>query len=279
MKTIRFLAAGLCVAGAMSLAFAGPTTKPYPEKVLASNPVGYWRLGETQGTQARDLTRAGRHGTLHGNVLLGQTGALLRDPDKAMGFDGRTGYVEIPANPAFSQPTSGKGLSIEVWMRPDRIEFEGETSDPYVFWIGKGEPGQFEWALRFYSRKSTRPNRISAYIFNRSGGLGAGAFFQDTVKAGEWIHVVACFDPGNKQNAKAGVSIYKNGVLRGSPATQKGALYSSFDIMPESGTAPVRLGTRSKTSFFAGGLDEFAIYPRVLTATEVSDHYRAAKSR
>ena len=142
--------------------------------------------------------------------------------------------------------------------------------------VGKGEPGQHEWALRFYSRKSSRPNRISAYIFNRAGGLGAGAYFQDTLQAKDWIHIVACFDPGSKQNPKAGVSIYKNGVLRGSPATQKGALYSSFDVVPESGTAPLRLGTRNRTSFLAGSLDEFAIYPRVLNAAEIAEHHRAA---
>ena len=79
-----------------------------------------------------------------------------------------------------------------------------------------------------------------------------------------------------KANPKAGVAIYKNGVLRGSPATQHGALYSSFDVVPEAGTAPVRLGTRNFTSFLAGSLDEFAIYPRVLTADEVLGHFQAA---
>lgn len=163
-----------------------------------------------------------------------------------------------------------------MWMNPKNLEFKGETADPYVFWIGKGEPGQYEWALRFYSHQSSRPNRISAYIFNRSGGLGAGAYVEEPLQADEWIHIVACFDPGTKSSPKAGVSIYKNGILRGSPATQHGALYSSFDIVPESGTAPVRLGTRNFTSFFAGSLDEVAIYPRVLTATEIKAHYRAA---
>ena len=36
-----------------------------------------------------------------------------------------------------------------------------------------------------------------AYLFNPQGGLGAGAYFQDTPTAGEWMHVVACFDSGD----------------------------------------------------------------------------------
>ena len=58
-------------------------------------------------------------------------------------------------------------------MRPDTLDFPGETKDPYVFWLGKGEPNNHEWAFRFYTRESERPNRISAYIFNKTGGLGS----------------------------------------------------------------------------------------------------------
>ena len=253
------------------------TAKNYPQMVLASKPAGYWRLEEANGPNAFDETKQNHDGKYRGNVAFGEAGAFKQPTDKAVRFDGKSAFVEFPSDKAFSLPTSGKGLTVEVWMNPKTLEFKGETDDPYVFWIGKGEPGQFEWALRFYSRNSTRPNRISAYAFNRSGGLGAGAYVEEPLQPNEWIHIVACFDPGSKTNPKAGVSIYKNGVLRGGPATQKSALYSSFDIVPQAGTAPVRLGTRNFTSFFTGSLDEFAIYPRVLSAAEIMSHYRAAR--
>jgi hypothetical protein len=35
----------------------------------------------------------------------------------------------------------------------------------------------------------------------------------------------------------------------------------------------VRLGTRDFGSFLIGGLDEVAVYPRVLSAAEVADNY------
>jgi hypothetical protein len=249
----------------------------YVEAVLNSKPAGFWRLDETAGPTAHDKSGNNRDSAFRGAVTFAVPGALNLTGDRAARFDGRTAFVEVPSDPSYSQPASGKGLTVEAWIKPSTLEFKGETNDPYVLWLGKGERGQFEWALRLYSRKSSRPNRISAYLFNRSGGLGAGAFVEEPLKANEWIHIVACFEPGSRANPKAGVSIFKNGALRGSPATQRGALYSSFDIVPQAGNAPVRIGTRNSTSFFAGDIDEVAIYPRVLDAAEIAAHFRAAR--
>ena len=105
---------------------------------------------------------------------------------------------------------------------------------------------------------------------------GAGAYFQDTLDVGVWIHVVACFDPGNASDPNAGVSIYKNGQLRGNPSKTRGARYATYNIEPVHGLAPLRLGTRDLLSFLTGGLDEVAVYPRVLSAQEIMDNYRAA---
>jgi hypothetical protein len=76
----------------------------------------------------------------------------------------------------------------------------------------------------------------------------------------------------------AGVSIYKNGEFRGGPSTSRGALYATYNIHPAHGSAPVRLGTRDRGSFLTGGLNDVAIYPRVLSASEILDNYRAARS-
>ena len=57
------------------------------------------------------------------------------------------------------------------------------------------------------------------------------------------------------------------------------ALYAGYDIVPARGNAPLRFGTRDGGSFLAGALDEVAIYPRVLTAREINEHYRAGSGR
>lgn len=247
----------------------------YRQKVLAKSPVAYWRLGEFKGQTAMDETSNGHNGNFYGTPIYGEPGAIRDDPNTAIKLDGQHSYVEIADDQRFSQPTSGRGLTVEAWLRPDSLIFDGETNDPHIHWLGKGETNQYEWAFRFYSRESSRPNRISAYIWNPAGGLGAGAYFQDILTAGEWLHVVACFAPGDQSDPKAGVAIYKNGVLRGGPETHPGALYRSYNIVPVHGNAPVRFGTRDQKSFLIGGLDEVAIYPRVLNAAEILDNYQS----
>ena len=70
------------------------------------------------------------------------------------------------------------------------------------------------------------------------------------------------------------MSIYKDGIFRQGPPAP-GTLYRNpqWQITSVPGSAPLRLGTREGKSFFTGGLDEVAIYPRVLTAQEIRDHY------
>jgi hypothetical protein len=256
--------------------------------VLADHPVAYWRMEEGKGPTAHDETR--RHnGTYRGAVTFHVAGAILSDRqhNHAITLKGR-GHVEIADSKVFSQPTSKRGLSVEVWIRPDQLVFPGDGSDarnPHIHWLGKGGPGQREWGFRFYSKKAKdRPNRISAYIWNPTGAEGAGAYFQDELEVGRWLHIVATFDPGDRKTKGAGVSIYKNGVLRQGPKTSGATLYSNpkFNIVPRRGTSPLVLGLRdtsSTTNGLVGGLDEVAIYPYVLSARQVLAHYRAAAAR
>ncbi len=272
---------GLMALGVLMLLGASASASDYEKAVLAKRPVGYWRLGEARGPTIFNRTGKGHQGLTHGKPIFREKGALKGDKNTAIELDGKGSYIEIPHHRSFSQPTSKKGLTVEVWVRPDVLDFKGNSDNPYIHWLGVGEGKQQEWALRFYSRTAKdRPNRISAYLFNPEGGLGAGAYFQDTLKAGEWMHVVACFDPGDYRTKNAGVSIYKNGVLRLGPPSP-GALYNhpEWQIKSVSGTAPLRLGKRDGSYSLTGGLDEVAIYPRVLSAGEIMANYRAGKGK
>src|SRR6185437_3422348 len=110
--------------------------------------------------------------------------------------------------------------------------------------LGKGRPGQQEYAGRMYSLRNDanppRPSRISGYAFNLDGGLGSGAYFQDKLKKGDWIHVTLVF--GNL------IKIYKGRTLR------QTVPLSQFDVHPGFGDAPLRIGTRDGNSFFYGAV-------------------------
>ena len=179
-------------------------------------------------------------------------------------FDGATGYVEIPDADVFSEATTG-ALSVEAWMRPDTLAMPNAESSGYVHWMGKGTSGQHEWVSRMYQQGNSemRENRISFYSFNLTGGLGAGSYFQDPVTAGQWIHYVGTFDDTRTY-------IFKNGVQRDSD------LLSDYDITPQNGTAPVRIGTRDLNSFFQGAIARVAIYNVRLSEQQVTAHFAAA---
>lgn len=138
-------------------------------------------------------------------------------------------YIEIPDNDIFSIATTG-ALTVSAWISPDSLDFE-RTDGGYVHWMGKGEPHAHEWALRMYNFRSERPNRISSYAFNLSGGLGAGSYVQEEVVLGEWTHIVARYDMESNT-----ITIFKNGAQK-----DQDPLYDdTYKVIPENGNAPVR---------------------------------------
>ncbi len=183
-------------------------------------------------------------------------------------FNGADGYVEVPDSKDFSIPTTGV-LTISFWIRPDALDFsrtEDSSEGKYIQFLGKGEFGtknQIEWIFRMYDKNSSRPNRISFYVFNSQGGSGVGSYFQNAINIGEWIHVVARID-------KRYTYIYKNGILRDKD-------YYRNKIYPKDGTAPLRMGTVTKDSYLKGALDNITIYNRILSDTEIKAIYNGNK--
>ena len=207
---------------------------------------------------AQDSSGYGRHGATH-NVTL--TSNRLGNGSSAYSFNGTDAYIEIPDYNAFSVPTTGQ-LSISVWMRPGTLNFPNDEGTGYVHWLGKGVANQQEWTLRMYSADNIegRANRTSFYLFNLGGGLGAGSYVQEPVKAGVWYHYVAVADMHTDT-----IRWYKNGVLK----DQDPFLNSVYQITPQNGTAPVRIGTKDFASYFKGAIDNLYIYNRALSGAEV----------
>ena len=83
---------------------------------------------------------------------------------------------------------------------------------------------------------------------------------QEPVKAGTWHHYVAVVDMHTDT-----VTWYKNGVL----TDQDSFMHSAYQITPQNGTAPVRIGTKDFASYFKGAIDNLYIYNRALSGAEV----------
>lgn len=213
---------------------------------------------------ARDAV-GGHDGVIHGAV---PTSNRLGNGTSAYAFNGIDAYIEIPDADAFSINTTGQ-FSISVWIRPGALTFQNSEGGPqrndYVHWLGKGQfygtTGQQEWLFRMYNLQNSenRPNRISFYVFNPPGRLGAGSYSQETVVPLVWMHFVATIDVATDT-----IKLYKNGLLVDTDTL------SGYNIVPQNGTAPVRIGTMDFESFFKGTVDNLLFYNRVLSPFEVN---------
>lgn len=233
----------------------------YDQRVLSDAPVGYWP-GRT------DLTRNGHHGTFTGAPRT----VALPNGDPAPRYDGVGQYLTIPDAPDLSVTRTGV-LTIEAWLRPDTLQFpNGEgNGGGYVHWLGKGAPGRHEYVARMYSLENPddRPSRISGYAFNSTGGLGAGSYFEDVVRRGEWIHFALVINTVNRSNAypTGYVKVFRNGRLRDQDAL------SEYGIVPSDGTAPFRVATRDFASYFKGAIGKVAVYDREIAGNRLLAHF------
>src|SRR5262245_13390360 len=177
-----------------SSAATGGAASTYDAAVLADHPVAFWLMSHAAVNEP-DHTGNGHTGTYQGAP---PTAASMPNGDTGAGFDGASGYLTVPSSTAFSIPTTGN-LTWEAWIRPDVLQFPNDETSGYVDWMGKCEQYSptCEWEARMYdtmtNESPNRPNRLSAYVFNPSAGLGSAADWQPAaglIQAGGWYHVV-----------------------------------------------------------------------------------------
>ncbi len=277
MKPREPFAVGVLVAVIASVLLAVPakasapaTTESlsrYDAAVLADHPAVYWAMGSAATGAEPDLGSAGIPGSYSGKP----TTTVMPNGDGAAVFDGATQYFEAADAAALSPTTTGE-ITIEAWIRPDTVQFTHSEGSGYVNWMGKGEDQQHEYVGRMYSYENSesRPNRISGYSFNVTGGLGAGSYFQDPVTAGKWIHYALVINTINKSGLfpDGYTKIYKNGVLR----DQDDLSIRGVTIVPQRSSAPFRAGTRDFASWFEGAIGKIAIYDKELTPQQLIAH-------
>ena len=218
--------------------------------VLADTPRAYWRLGEAAGAgTALNAVAGGVTGAYQNGVTLGVTGALVGDTNRAARFDGSNDQVNM-GDPGTGALDFGTGdFSVEAWVKGTAnaertVAAKMATSGPY-------------WVVTV-SDDAGFVGRVRARIFD--GSVTRTAYGPTTrVDNGAWHHVVAVFD------RDSGITVYVDGVA----ATTAGAATGSV-----SNTAPFMLGNSNTPSFgfFAGDLDEVAVYPAVLPAARVTAH-------
>jgi hypothetical protein len=227
----------------------------YAAKVLANDPVVYYRLNDKAQVPAADLARnSGSLGAVVDGYYVGAAahpmpGALTGSSDTAASFDATAGTVVAVPYAAAMNP--GAAFTVEAWLNPG-VEnpagtltcaiSSGRFAAPRSGWlIYQSDTG---WNLRMYAQSGT------ATSLNITGGPAP--------VAGAWHHVVAVYNGTNAQ-------VYVNGV--------QAATGTPTGYVPSAGGA-LFVGGRADSSFWwNGSADEVAIYAKALTAAEIGAHY------
>ncbi len=224
---------------------------------------GYWRLGETSGATATDAAPSPHNGTYNGGVSQNQAPALIADSDRAATFDGVNDYVSIPS----SLGTINGSFSVESWVKPS-------SDTATAAWIGsrKSTTSGTDWSFdaKFYYDTNTKVRNITVNVGNGTAWL-LNANIPYDYRAGRWYHVVVVVD-----DAADLVRLVVNGLPIANVAIAAGT-----PLLADA-TRLLKIGNNGRDSvtpqWFAGSIDEVAIYSQALNLAHIVGHYQAGRA-
>jgi RHS repeat-associated protein len=214
----------------------------------------YYRLDDT-GSTAVDAMGSSGNGTISG-ATSGATGALVHDTDAALGFNGTSTSVQTN-----TESITGT-FSVEAWVKPSAVSSamtiagsRGNTDYTFDIQIVPGVAQQM---------------RLHADIGDSTKWLTQTADASMKFAANQWYQVVYVVTPD-------GWATYVDGRQLNSGRYD---FNSGNPVLGDGTTAGALLigktGASSTPAYFAGSIDEFAVYTVALDARTVAAHYAAA---
>lgn len=232
---------------------------PLQRYIRHLGPAGYWRLGEATGTVAYDRGSAGVNGTYTGSPTLGVASLQANgDPDTCVTFaPGSSQYVSIADNAAWSLTTTN-ALSIHALIN---MTANDTGTNQGIVNKGSFATPNIEWSL--YLQQS---NGKIAFIvweptapFTQLVALDSGV----ALTPGQTYQVVVTVDWSGLS-----ATMYLNGTaVSTNPITNSG-LYAN-------GAGILAIGdVTGLNTYWNGQIDEVAVWPIALSATQVANLYR-----
>ncbi|MEU7230348.1 LamG-like jellyroll fold domain-containing protein [Streptomyces chrestomyceticus] len=234
----------------------------YPSVVLDQNPVAYWRLGESEGAEAKTAapTRTGLNTGAYHDVTLGTNGVLPATGDSAAQFDGENSYVELPKDTL----RTSTFLTTELWFKTTKpgilMGFQDGALD-------QGHPDS-DW--------------VPPLAIDQDGKLRAQYWThavqpivtKQPVTDNTWHHA-ALTGAGTTQ------SLYLDGHLVGTVNAPIDHQKMSDTYLGAGYASPGWDGLPAGVRHFTGQIDEVAVYHQALDGRTLAEHYaaRAAADR
>ncbi|MFF9348903.1 LamG-like jellyroll fold domain-containing protein [Streptomyces sp. NPDC014734] len=221
----------------------------YPARVLADGASQYWRYDEGTSTFAADSGGKQHGGFLRNSPAYRQKPAAVAGPSTAIGFDGTDQYAYT--NDRQARPAR---FSVETWFKTTTTRG------------GK--------IIGFGNATMQNSSQFDKHVYMRNDGKLVFGVYNSGAKTiatpaaynnGAWHHVVATQGTG-------GMALYVDGQLRASN--------SSFTVNQDytgywrvGGDALTNWPGQPTSNFFAGQIDETAVYPSALSSAQVAAHY------
>jgi hypothetical protein len=264
----------------------------YPQAVLALNPIGYWRMndtnldgvdGSTTGSNPGDFgwichDYVGGNDGLYTNCFLGLAGYNpVEDPSDTSAQFGESADLgdDFGDSLAFgiqginfgSPANTSKAFTIEAWASP----FE-QNSDSGIVTLGWGSGGE-QFNLDCGSDSAPTTHGFRFFIRDAAGNVHAVSSTNSTPTVGQapWYHLVGVVDEISNQS----VTFYINGQSVGSASCPSGS-----GILAS--TYPMGIGARMSsqtTNFndqFLGNINDVAVYNYALSPSQVAGQFVAA---
>ena len=215
----------------------------YPAAVVADGAVHYWRLDEVEGSLVAVDNIGALNGNISGGVTLGVPGALLSG-NASMVFDGISGRIVTPNVINLRPP-----YTIEAWVR---VFEQGGHAFFSTLQPDESEDGIY---VGTYDRK------IHVRAEHHGGSTKTDSISVTPITDGNW-HYIVVIVRGQTW------SLYVDGLFDLLNVQPKSTIDGSDNYIAE-------LGFTSKYGSFElnGGLDEVAIYSKILQPKQITEHY------
>ncbi|RUR03471.1 PKD domain-containing protein [Labedella endophytica] len=226
-------------------------TDAYGAAVFTLEPTSFWRLGESSGSVAADSGPFGNPGTYTGLVEKGAAGAISGTSDTAARFaptEEWWGWNEsgVASTNSYANPTT---YALEAWFKTTT------TRGGKIIGFGASPTG----GSNGYDRHIYMEND-GRLTFGTWTGQSNTITSSSALNDGTWHHVVG-------QQSSAGMKLYVDGVSVGTNPQTGAQDYTGYwrvgGDTTWGGTAP----------YFAGTIDEVAVYSAPLTDGQVEQHH------
>ncbi|HEY9369456.1 LamG-like jellyroll fold domain-containing protein [Streptomyces sp.] len=227
--------------------------EPYASQVVADGAKLYWRFDESTTPYAADSSNGNNSGLYVNAPTLRQTPAAVTGPSTAIALNGTDEQIYSDK----LQNVTG-AFTVETWFKTTTtrggklIGFGNKTTrnsgsyDKHLYMTNTGN-----LVFGVYSGGAKTLTTLGSY------------------NNGAWHHVVGTQGP-------AGMTLYVDGQKISSNTVTGNQQYDGYWHVGADNLTSWPL--RPSSTFFAGQIDEAAVYPSALTATQVAKHYSLAKA-